>query len=143
DNSGIEDTGADNADDIIFFSSRGPTADGRQKPDIMAPGTHISGGVAQVTDSEAENGEALECFDGTGVSGGLAMNIFFPAGQEFYTASSGTSQATPAVAGAAALLRQHFLNLGSNAPSAAMTKGFLMNSARYMRGEDANDTLWS
>ncbi|HLX68813.1 MAG TPA: hypothetical protein VKV04_04215, partial [Verrucomicrobiae bacterium] len=28
-------------------------------------------------------------------------------------------------------------------PSAAMTKAFLMNSARYMTGESANDNLWS
>ena len=31
----------------IIFSSRGPCRDGRMKPDIVAPGTHITGGVAQ------------------------------------------------------------------------------------------------
>jgi uncharacterized repeat protein (TIGR01451 family) len=144
DNSGIDDSNANNADDVVFFSSRGPTSDGRHKPDIMAPGTHISGGVAQKDPSDtATNGAAIDCFDGSGVSGGLATNIFFPAGQEFYTASSGTSQATPGVAGAAALIYQYFQNLGSNAPSPALTKGILMNSARYMRGEAANDDLWS
>ncbi len=49
DGCGVADTGADNANDIIGFSSRGPTADGRRKPDIVAPGTHVSGGVAQAT----------------------------------------------------------------------------------------------
>jgi hypothetical protein len=43
------------------------------------------------------------------------------------------------------LLRQYFINNGlevSNAPpSPAMTKAFLMNSARYMTGAFANDTL--
>src|SRR6185437_4724141 len=29
------------------------------------------------------------------------------------------------------------------APSPAMTKAFLMNSARYLTGVSANDTLWS
>ncbi len=144
DNSGIDDLDADNADDVVFFSSRGPTADGRHKPDIMAPGTHISGGVAQQGPPEVgTNGTAISCFDGSGVSGGLATNIFFPAGQEFYTASSGTSQATPAVAGAAALIYQHLRDLGSNAPSPALTKAIIMNSARYMRGQAANDDLWS
>jgi hypothetical protein len=33
--------------DVAALSSRGPTADGRFKPDIQAPGTHISGGVWQ------------------------------------------------------------------------------------------------
>src|SRR5262249_43559435 len=42
DGSGIGDSGADNANDIIFFSSRGPTSDGRFKPEIVAPGTHVT-----------------------------------------------------------------------------------------------------
>jgi hypothetical protein len=47
DHCNIDDTGANNASDIIFFSSRGPTFDGRKKPDIMLPGTHVTGTVAQ------------------------------------------------------------------------------------------------
>ena len=33
--------------DIASFSSRGPTTDGRRKPDLVAPGTHVTGGVFQ------------------------------------------------------------------------------------------------
>ena len=44
DQCGVADTGADSANDIVDFSSRGPTSDGRSKPDIVAPGTHVSGG---------------------------------------------------------------------------------------------------
>jgi len=144
---GIGDDGADNAHDIIFFSSRGPTADGRKKPDLMAPGTHVSGGVAQAAGQRAEppgnpNGQALSCFDGLGVCAGPGSN-FFPLGQQWYTASSGTSHSTPAIAGGAALLRQYFINQGVAPPSAAMTKGYLMNSARYMTGSGAGDNLWS
>ena len=43
DGCGVPDTGANSAKDIIDFSSRGPTDDGRIKPDIVAPGTHVSG----------------------------------------------------------------------------------------------------
>ncbi len=139
----IADTGADSANDIISFSSRGPCSDGRKKPDIMAPGTHITGGVVQ-TASPGSTGTADPCYNGTGVCGGVAPSDFFPSsGQQFYTASSGTSHSTPAVAGGCALIRQFFLNQGMLAPSPAMTKALLMNSARYMTGAGANDTLWS
>ena len=47
------------------------------------------------------------------------------------------------MAGACALVRQYFINNGLTPPSPAMTKAFLMNSARYLTGAYANDTLWS
>jgi uncharacterized repeat protein (TIGR01451 family) len=66
---------------------------------------------------------------------------FFPAGQQFYTASSGTSHSTPAVSGAAALIRQHFINSTIAPPSPAMTKALVVNSARYMNGSGAGGNL--
>ena len=141
DHSGISDSEADNANDLGSFSSRGPCTDGRHKPDIIAPGTHVSGGVAQAS-YPGLNGTADACFTGKEVSGGV-NSPFFPSGQQFYTASSGTSHSAPAVAGGCALLRQYFINHYSYAPSPAMTKAFLMNSARYMNGSGANDSLWS
>ncbi len=143
DGSGIGDTGADNANDIISFSSRGPCADGRTKPEIVAPGTHVSGGVWQ-TANPGPTGTADPLFDGTGVSGGILGSAFFPGDgstQQFYTASSGTSHSTPCVAGGAALVRQYFLNRNLAAPSPAMTKSLLMNTSRYLTGVSANDTL--
>jgi subtilisin-like proprotein convertase family protein len=135
------DSEADSAHDMSIFSSRGPTADGRQKPDLVAPGTHISGGVFQVANPPA-NGQADACFNGMGVCGGPPSSPnFFPAGQQFYTASTGTSHSTPAVAGAAALIRQHFINDRLAPPSPAMTKAVLMNAARYLTGTGANDRL--
>jgi hypothetical protein len=153
DGSDVGDNGADDANAIINFSSRGPCNDGRIKPDLVAPCTHVSGGVPQQTlTGPVGDGDALACFlaDGSGVSGGVGtnggINLFFPDGQQFYTASSGTSHSTPAVTGGCALVRQYFLNnslIGTNPPSPAMTKAFLMNSARYMTGSGADDTLWS
>lgn len=143
DGCGIGDTGADNANDIISFSSRGPTSDGRRKPDIVGPGTHVSGGVAQasiVSPAGSGTGSQLACFNGGGVCGGVGSN-FFPAGQQYYTASSGTSHSTPAIAGEAALIRQKFINDGLTPPSPAFTKALIMNAARYMNGVGANDTL--
>lgn len=147
DGCGIADSGADLSMDVISFSSRGPASDGRVRPDLLAPGTHVTGGVAQAAGQRAEppaaaGGQANGCFDASGVCGGVGSG-FFPSGQQWYTASSGTSHSTPALAGAAALVRQRFLNDALPAPSPAMTKAFLMNAARYMTGVGANDTLYS
>ncbi|MBI3653932.1 MAG: S8 family serine peptidase [Acidobacteria bacterium] len=124
----VANTGADSANDIIGFSSRGPVnsagGDGRIKPDIMAPGTHIEAGVPQSN------------YDGTSV-----CDKFFPTGQTLYGWSSGTSHSCPAVAGGASLVYQNFLNNSLAAPSPAMVKAYLMNSASYMSGVGANDTL--
>ena len=143
------DAEANSANDVASFSSRGPCSDGRRKPEILAPGTHVTGGVAQQVKAMAGNGNDLACFDGTGVcalpGGGTAgsTNNFFPLGQQWYSTSSGTSHSTPAVAGGAALVYQYFLNQAWGAPSPAMVKAYLMNAARYMTGVDAGDDLWS
>jgi hypothetical protein len=141
DGCGIGDNEADNANEIDPGSSRGPCADGRMKPDLMAPSTHVSGGVPQAPDP-GSLGTADSCFNADSICGGVGNN-FYPSFQQFYSASSGTSHSTPCVAGGCALLRQYFINQGLVPPSPAMTKAFLMNSARYMTGSTANDTLWS
>lgn len=143
DQCGVADSGANSAFDMINFSSRGPAADQRKKPDLVAPGTHVSGGVFQQNAVSTGNGQASSCFTAGGVCAGPGVNNFFPVGQEFYTASSGTSHSTPIIAGAAALVRQHFINQALTPPSPAMTKALLMNSTRYMTGTGANDNLWS
>jgi len=124
--------GADSALDILRFSSGGPTADGRTKPDICAPGTHIYGAVSRAP-----------FFSGNGLCPGVGL--FQPPGQSLYTWSSGTSLAAPHVAGAAALTRRFFTinNLMGNGqpPSSAMTKAFLINSASYLTGENAGGNL--
>ena len=144
------DSEADNANDMSVFSSRGPCSDGRQKPDIVAPGTHITGGVAQAgAATTVGTGTAISCFEATGVcalpGGGTVgdPDNFFPASQQFYTESTGTSHSTPAVAGGCALLRQFFINNSLTPPSPAMTKAFLVNASRYLDGVYANDNLWS
>ena len=126
DGCGIDATGADNAQDIASFSSRGPAKDGRIRPDIVAPGTHIVGAASQ----------------DPGYTGSGVCDKYHPDGQTIYAASSGTSHSAPAVAGAASLFYRFYQNLnGGTAPSPAMTKAWFVNSARYLTGASANDAL--
>lgn len=148
DQCGYGNAESDSADDVASYSSRGPCDDGRAKPDIQAPGTHVSGGVFQVNNPPA-GGQADDCYDASSVCAGPGTGAFKkfwpqdPVGNTYQwtTASTGTSHSCPATAGAAALLRQWFINQGAAPPSPAMTKAYLMNSTRYMTGAFANDTL--
>ena len=128
DGCGIANSGANNWNDIASSSSRGPVdssgGDGRWKPEISAPGTHVQAGIPQ-----------------SNYGGSSLCNPFWPTGQTLYSWSSGTSQACPAVAGGAALVHQWFLNHGLGAPSPAMTKAMLVVGGQYMTGTGANDTL--
>jgi serine protease AprX len=97
----------DRRDRVASFSSRGPTRDGRTKPDVCFPGVDIVAARAAGTTMGSPLGE-------------------------WYTASSGTSMATPHAAGLAALLLQ--ARLGS---SPAQIKQALMETALDL-GVDAN-----
>jgi hypothetical protein len=139
---------ANNADDILTNSARGPVADGRAKPDIVAPGRHIQGAASKDP-----------AYNGNGVCGGFT-NKFAPGSrdpnhkfypnpsqngitQTLYTWSSGTSHATPAVAGAAALLYNRYEQIWRSGakPSPALLKALILNSARYLEGEGTGGTL--
>lgn len=126
DGCGTGSSGANDATDIIGFSSRGPTDDGRVKPDLVAPGTHIQGAATQ-SDS---------------YTGLYVCDAYQPSGQTLYAASSGTSHAAPAVAGAASLLYRYYQDrFDAPPPSPAMVKAYLMNAARYLDGNGAGGTL--
>ena len=97
-------------DSVAGFSSRGPTADGRLKPDVVAPGEGVDG--ARAKDAGCGGGED-NCS---------------------YWVNSGTSFSTPAVAGAMALLTQWFQGQFGTRPSAAMAKALLIEGATPLPG---------
>ena len=100
-----DDRLSENAGELAAFSGRGPTEDGRRKPDVVAPGTNILS-----TRSSA-----------TTATGWGPYNYY-------YTYMGGTSMATPLVAGTAALVREYYVD-GGHVPSAALLKATLINSA--------------
>ncbi|WP_432734971.1 S8 family serine peptidase [Maridesulfovibrio sp. FT414] len=92
---------------IAAFSSRGPTIDGRYKPEIVAPGTNILS-----TRASQQLGNGWGAFN------------------QYYYWSGGTSMATPLVAGTAAIMREYLMKEeGFSNPSAALIKTALVHGA--------------
>ncbi len=108
-----------NGSSVVLFSSRGPTDDGRLKPDIMATGASI--------ESAADDGEN-------------STTISMP---ERGT-KSGTSMATPITAGASALMRQYYTDgfyptgianpADAHIPTGPLMKATLINGAGITSG---------
>lgn len=130
DGCGVRNADADNAQDVVFFSGYGPVQDGRAKPDLVAPGSHIEGAASQdKVYAAALNRDLGVC------------NKYFPAGQTLYTWSSGTSHSTPIVTGAAALAYQWLRTTLGTEPSPALIKALILNSTSYMNGAFGGDSL--
>ncbi len=105
---------ANDPNGMVAFSSRGPTTDGRIRPDLVAPGSFILSARSRNTSSSgwARSDDRLYYFNG------------------------GTSMATPLVAGCAALVREHLIKERQlTAPSAALVKAMLINGARDVTGQ--------
>lgn len=102
---------SDNLNGLAMFSSRGPTKDGRIKPDVVAPGTNILSTRSHFKDA----------------------TVLWGAYNENYVWAGGTSMATPLTAGAATQTRQWIQQVHQiQKPSSALVKGVLVHSAKDM-----------
>ena len=109
---------ADDIEGMAAFSSRGPTDDGRLKPDITAPGTFILSAKSRATASDGWGSYDSE-----------------------YTYMGGTSMATPLTAGATALLLEHLTtNIGMSNPSSALVRSIFTVGADDMAGQYGSPT---
>ncbi len=111
----------------VSFSSRGPTDDGRLKPDIMATGTSIESAAG---DSSTNS------------------TIESPSRKSI----SGTSMSTPITAGSSALVRQYYTEgfyptgianaNDEHTPTGVLLKATLINGAGIASGHFDNTTGW-
>ena len=93
-NSTVVDLAAQNPGEIALFSSRGPTYNGLTKPDVVAPGVSINA---------AFNGFVEQTQD---IRSTLTDQVEYNGKTYYYCAQSGTSMASPVVAGTIALWLQ-------------------------------------
>jgi subtilisin family serine protease len=117
------DAMANDPDQVVAFSSRGPTEDNRIKPDVIAPGTFILSTRSTM----------------------LAKNNFawgaYPPNKKYFH-MGGTSMATPLTAGAAALIREFLRNeRGIANPTAALVKAVLIAGAQRLPGTAPAGTI--
>ena len=117
----VDDKVANNKKGMAAFSSRGPTADGRVKPDVVAPGTYVL----------STKSFLVTPFDNFWAK---PSQLGYGAGYDtYFAADGGTSMATPLIAGAAALVRQYYTDVqGVGDPSAALIKATLISGAYNM-----------
>jgi subtilisin family serine protease len=100
---------------ISYFSSRGPTADGRQKPDLVAPGERILSAYNHWAPSDG---------------GPLLLN-------DLYVEMSGTSMATPHVSGIVAAflsLRREFIGYPDRVKTMLLKACTNLGRDAYMQG---------
>ncbi len=117
-------SGSIGSDAVSDFSSRGPAADGRVKPDIMAPGESIVSASGTISSSDRNCG---------------------------FKWLSGTSMATPTAAGGAVLLRNYFTEgfyprgeadqADSFSPSSSLIKAALIAGAMDVGGADIPNVM--
>jgi serine protease AprX len=101
-----DDRISDTQEELAAFSSRGPTDDGRRKPDVVAPGTNIVSARSHY-------------------ASGTLWGVY----NAEYLYSGGTSMSNPLIAGAATLVREYYVEGQGHTPSAALVKATLTNSA--------------
>ncbi|MEG3439790.1 S8 family peptidase [Pannus brasiliensis CCIBt3594] len=113
---------------VSFFSSKGPTGDGRIKPDLVAPGEKIvSCAAGQNLEKYRENLSSLESDAGT-----------------IYVEDSGTSMAAPHVSGVIAAflsVRREFIGQPEKVKEIFLNTATDLKRDRYFQGQGLVDLM--
>jgi subtilisin family serine protease len=107
---------------VSYFSSKGPTGDGRAKPDLVAPGEKI-----------------LSCATGT-----LLSNMPLEEQRSNYVEDSGTSMAAPHVSGAIAAflsIRREYIGEPEKVKEVFMSTATDLKRERYFQGAGLVDLM--
>jgi hypothetical protein len=123
------DPSAGNAEQVAAFSSRGPTDDGRIKPDVVAPGSWVLSGYSDLYQDGYDTSPNPQ--NGAFQYGGWGYPL-----NDKLKYLGGTSMANPLVAGGATVVRDFYQELHGHSASAALVKATLVNSAQDLLDEN-------
>lgn len=113
---------------VSYFSSKGPTGDGRRKPDLVAPGEKIVSCASQK--SRTATTVAATTVPGAAPTGGRVPSVPVEADDYQYKEDSGTSMAAPHVSGVIAgflSIRREFIG------KPELVKALFMDNATDLR----------
>lgn len=125
---------------VSYFSSKGPTGDGRLKPDLVAPGERVISCAAGAKLEKAK-AEELQQADG-GANPAAAPDA--PNGFAYYVEDTGTSMAAPHVSGAIAAflsIRREFIGRPLDVKRIFLTSAIPLGRERYFEGHGLLDLM--
>lgn len=122
---------------VSYFSSKGPTGDGRRKPDLVAPGEKILS-CASASKRAAVASQIASPLAAIAAEGGD------PAAAGVYVVDSGTSMAAPHVSGAIAAflsVRREFVGRPDDVKRVFLDAATDLSRDRYFQGHGLVDVL--
>ena len=127
---------------ISYFSSKGPTGDGRLKPDLVAPGERILSCAAGTKRSAALEHVENRPDGASGTSGEAGGRT--ADGTAYYVEDSGTSMAAPHVSGAIAAflsIRREFIGRPLEVKQIFLDSATPLGRERYFEGHGLLDLM--